>query len=103
MVNKECPKCKGAGVTLIIPESTKQTPTSGIIVSKGPDVKRRKLGERVLYGAHVGYNLPFKGNVRVRIMREHEILCLMDKIDPNATTEDFKIMDEPIDNKSGVV
>ena len=95
---KICTKCKGTGQTIIIPESTKQMPTSGVIVSAGPKCVTRKLGERVLYGGHTGHNLPFKGNVRIRIMREHEVMCLMHKVDPNATMEDFQLLDEPINN-----
>ena len=78
---KECPDCKGHGSTIIIPEAAKALPTSGVIVSAGPNCKLRKEGERVLFGAHVGYFLPFKGSVKIRCMRENEILCLLYSVD----------------------
>ncbi len=99
---KDCDRCKGVGASIIVPETTKGMPTSGIIVSAGPKCKDRSLGERVLFGAHVGYYIPFKGNVRLRCLREHEVMCLMHKIDPNATTEDFQILMEPIDNRGAI-
>jgi co-chaperonin GroES (HSP10) len=99
---RDCWKCKGVGASIIVPETTKQIPTSGVIVSCGPKCEKRKLGERVLFGAHTGYYLPFKGNVRLRLLREHEIMCLMHKIDPSVTMEDFQLLQEPIDN-SGTV
>ncbi len=42
---------------------------------------RTKYGERVLFGAHTGYYLPFKGNAKIRCMREDEPLCLMHAVD----------------------
>lgn len=99
---RECDRCKGVGASIIVPETTKGMPTSGIVVSAGPKCKDRKLGERVLFGAHVGYYIPFKGNVRLRCLREHEVMCLMHKIDPSATTEDFQILMEPIDNRGAL-
>ncbi len=99
---RECDRCKGIGASIIVPETTKGMPTSGLIVSLGPQCKHRALGERVLFGAHVGYYIPFKGNVRLRAMREHEIICLMHKVDPNVTTEDFQILMEPIDNRGEI-
>jgi len=95
---KECPDCKGSGQTIIIPESTKSMPTSGKIVSRGPKCTVREIGERVIFGAHTGYFIPFKGNVRLRMMREHEPLCLVHAIDPNVVMDDFMVHEEPINN-----
>jgi co-chaperonin GroES (HSP10) len=99
---RECDRCKGIGSSIIVPESSKQIPTSGVIVSCGPKCVARKLGERVLFGAHTGYYLPFKGNVRLRLLREHEVMCLMHKVDPTATMEDFQLLQEPIDNSGSI-
>lgn len=103
-LGKTCPQCKGRGSTIIIPDSAKALPTSGTIVSAGPSCTKRKVGERVVFGAHVGFFLPFKGNVRLRMMREHEILCLLYIIDPIAKKEevlgDFLQIDENADNRS---
>lgn len=76
-----CTACHGIGTSIVIPESAKAIPTSGIVVSIGPECKFRKVGDRVLFGAHTGYMLPFKGNVKLRIMREHEPLCSIMMLD----------------------
>lgn len=78
-----CPDCKGAGSTIIIPEAFKSLPTSGVIVSVGELCTKRKIGDRVLFGAHTGYFLPFKGNIKIRCMRETEPLCLIYAVDTN--------------------
>jgi len=97
--DKDCYACKGVGTTIIIPESAKAIPTSGIIVSIGPNCTTRKIGDRVLFGAHTGYMLPFKGNVKLRIMREHEPLCsiyMLDTENGEAALGDFMQIDEQV-------
>lgn len=36
-----------------------------------------QLGSRIVFGPHVGTYLPMKGNVRLKIMRVHEPLCII--------------------------
>lgn len=91
---QECRTCKGVGSTIIIPESSKTLPTSGRIVSAGPSATKRKVGERVLFGAHTGYFLPFKGNIKLRIMREHEVMCLIYAIEEDIALGDFIVLEE---------
>ena len=99
-VGDDCPICKGRGTSIIIPESSKSLPTSGIIVSAGPQCSKRAVGERILFGAHTGYYLPFKGNVRLRIMREHEPLCIIHMLDNgDDVLGDFIYHEDPIDNR----
>ena len=86
---QDCKACKGTGSTIVVPENAKAIPTSGIIVSIGPECKVRKIGERVLFGAHTGYYLPFKGNAKLRCMREDEPLCKILAIDNTVTMGDF--------------
>jgi len=97
-LGSSCPQCKGKGSTIIIPDSAKALPTSGTIVSIGPACTKRKVGERVIFGAHVGFFLPFKGNVRLRMMREYEPLCLLYMLDEGSEGEkvlgDFLQIDE---------
>lgn len=96
-----CPQCKGKGSTIVIPDSAKALPTSGTIVSVGSDCKKRKIGQRVVFGAHVGFYLPFKGNVRLRMMRETEPLCELFLLDNNKDVlGDFLQIDESPDNRS---
>jgi hypothetical protein len=99
-VGSDCPVCKGRGSSIIVPESAKALPTSGIIVSVGPKCSYRQVGERVLFGAHVGYFLPFKGNVRLRTMREYEPLADIFMLDNKSedVLHDFLQYEEPMDN-----
>lgn len=95
-----CQYCKGKGSLVVIPESSKALPTSGIIVSVGPKCEYRKVGQRVLFGAHIGYFLPFKGNVRLRTMREYEPLANIFMLDDSTeeVLQDFLEYEDPIDN-----
>jgi co-chaperonin GroES (HSP10) len=102
-IGKRCPQCKGKGSTIIIPDSAKALPTSGTIVSVGPSCTKRKVGERVVFGAHVGFFLPFKGNVRLRMMREYEPLCLLYMLDTDTKVlGDFLQVDETPDNQGDI-
>lgn len=94
LVGAKCRVCNGTGSTLIMPENARSIPTSGVIVSTGPSCKIRKIGERVLFGAHTGYFLPFKGNAKIRCMREDEPLCKIHAIDNTQTLGDFIQIEE---------
>jgi co-chaperonin GroES (HSP10) len=94
VVGEDCKTCKGKGDTLVLPENARAIPTSGIIVSKGPLVTKREIGERVLFGAHTGYYLPFKGNAKIRCMREDEVLAKIYSIGVDASMGDFVQIEE---------
>lgn len=89
-----CRTCQGTGTTLIMPENARAIPTSGVIVSVGPLCKSRKITERVLFGAHTGYYLPFKGVAKIRVMREDEAMCLIHAINNNEVLGDFIQIEE---------
>jgi co-chaperonin GroES (HSP10) len=109
---KQCTECEGLGVIkggLVIPETAKSLPSTGVVVSMGPITpymicKRRlahfkasyeedsfyitevelelksipvQLGTRIVFSPHVGTMLPLKGNVKLKIMRVHEPLCIL--------------------------
>lgn len=93
-VGATCRTCNGTGSTLKIPETARAIPTSGVIVSIGPGVTKRQIGERVLFGAHTGYFLPFKGNAKIRCMREDEPLCLIFALDTKQQLGEFLQIDE---------
>lgn len=67
-----CESCNGKGGLLIVPEESMRRPTSGVIVSLGPDVKTLQKGDRILYSNFTGHAINFKQNVVFRIMHEHE-------------------------------
>lgn len=88
----DCSDCKGKGKLLEIPDTAKSMPSTGVVVSMGPDTKFMRykkanateeelnnigiqIGTRVVYGIHVGTPIPIKGNIKLRIMRENEPLC----------------------------
>lgn len=75
----ECPTCKGKGATLIIPDSAQSLPTTGVILSVGPDVTRSgiEINKRIVCTPHSGVFLPMKGNIPVKCFRQHEPLCVM--------------------------
>ena len=116
----ECPECHGKKVIIHIPEISKSLPTSGVVISLGENCKalqyedkyvydfdnrmdiktslpkfpnaKIRLGARVVFGPHVGSFIPFKGNIRLKIMREHEPLCIMYGVDAGA--KDFMEFDQ---------
>ena len=78
----ECPQCHGKGATLIIPDTAKSLPTTGIVVSIGPDADRSFLHKRILVGPYSGVFCPMKGNIPVKIYKEHEPLAFIYNINP---------------------
>ena len=75
-----CTDCNGKGALLEIPDQAKARPTSGKIVAVGPDVKFSAIYDRVAYSGYTGHLIPFKGNTRLRIMREIEYFCHIEEI-----------------------
>lgn len=75
----DCHACKGKGATLIIPDRAQSLPTTGVILSVGPDVTRGGIAvnKRVVATPHSGVFLPVMGNIPVRVYRQHEPLCIM--------------------------
>jgi len=84
-----CNTCKGSGTTsIIIPEDSERRPSSGVIISIGPDVNfhssiaegrqylgpRLKVGDRVLYSNYAGTTMNFKGKDAIRIIRQDEVM-----------------------------
>jgi co-chaperonin GroES (HSP10) len=97
----ECKACNGKGLSIVIPDQAKTRPTSGKIVAVGPETIFYKIGERVTYTGYTGHLIPFKGNTRLRIMREVEAFCLVEDYgDPNSAVGmviEFVDKDSPYD------
>src|SRR3990172_5592755 len=70
---KLCPTCKGRGGLLIAPQEAEGRPSSGKIMSIGPEVKILKVGDRVIYSNYAGTAINFKQKAVVRILQEEEI------------------------------
>jgi co-chaperonin GroES (HSP10) len=81
-----CEHCKGKGVVeggLVIPEDRQNEPTTGTIVSCGPDVKRYANGQAIMFPSYAGHQLKLGGETPegeekeylVVIMHESEAIC----------------------------
>jgi hypothetical protein len=77
----ECSDCNGKGVTLVIPQVAERRPTTGRIVSAGPECKWLRNGDTVLYGSFCGTAFDLEGldaqgierTIVLRIIREAEV------------------------------
>jgi co-chaperonin GroES (HSP10) len=95
---ERCKLCNGKGVSIEIPDDAKARPTSGTIVAIGPEVQYYALGNRVAYSTYTGHLLPFKGNNRLRIMKESEPFCRIRDIktdNADAVPVEFIDTDDP--------
>jgi co-chaperonin GroES (HSP10) len=80
-----CPDCKGKGATLVTPDSAKNRPTTGTIVSVGENVQHFKIGDKVIYPSFAGHGYDLGGitsegkpvSAFCVILRDDEILCRM--------------------------
>ena len=67
-----CPDCDGRGALLIIPDTSKNLPTTGVVVSMGKacDTMRLgyKLGDRVLFSPYTGQFIPTKAGLMFKYM-----------------------------------
>jgi hypothetical protein len=78
-----CADCGGKGATLVIPEQSERRPTTGTIVSIGPDVTRLTRGQSVIYPSFCGHVFDLAAvdlsgteiQVCIRIMRESEVIA----------------------------
>lgn len=80
-----CPDCGGRGGIIAIPQKEESAPTTGKIVSIGPDVPagKRAIGDRVMFGSYSGNRYDVAGKrsdgkeeeVELRIIRDSEVLC----------------------------
>jgi len=75
-----CSSCEGKGGLLVVPEVSERRPTTGCVVSAGPNCKWLGVGDNVLYSNFAGYvvDLARAGrNVTIRILHETEVLARM--------------------------
>lgn len=71
-VSETCKACKGMGALLVLPETSRNLPTTGVVVSIGAGVKRNKInykvGDRILFGPYAGSMIPTKGGLLFKII-----------------------------------
>lgn len=78
----QCEYCRGVGhpAGIVIPESAKTAPVSGVIVSAGPNCKLYQWGDRVLYSRYAGHQLDTPDGETYTTMHEHEIIQLLKEL-----------------------
>ncbi|SRR6266567_960034 len=66
-----CAACHGRGALIVLPETSKNLPTTGIVVSMGTVAKEKasfKVGDRILFGAYAGTMIPTKIGLMFKYM-----------------------------------
>lgn len=69
-----CGECQGKGGLLITPDVAQRRPTTGKIVSIGPDVKDLNIGDSVLFSNFAGYVIDIN-DTTLRILHQPELLA----------------------------
>jgi hypothetical protein len=67
----ECDACHGRGAILVLPEESKNLPTTGVVVSMGSIAQEKAsytIGDRVLFGAYAGQMIPTKVGLMFKYM-----------------------------------
>jgi hypothetical protein len=73
-----CEACKGRGALLELPDSSKNLPTTGVVVSMGPVARERcnyKVGDRILFGPYAGTMIPTKVGLMFKVMDWNQAWC----------------------------
>lgn len=67
-----CDACKGRGAILHLPDSSKNLPTTGVVVSMGnlvdPEKANFKVGDRILFGPYAGQMIPTKSGLLFKVL-----------------------------------
>lgn len=67
----DCAACQGRGALMFLPETSKNLPTTGVVVSMGRTAREKadyKIGDRVLFGAYAGTMIPTKIGLMFKYM-----------------------------------
>lgn len=88
-----CPACHGRGATIILPDSSKNLPTTGVVVSMGPDTSSGwreingkaplsyGIGDRILFGPYAGNMVPTKAGILFKILDADNAWCVIEGAD----------------------
>ena len=72
-----CIDCGGKGGVLVVPDNAQRRPTTGTVVSAGPECKVISQGQSIMYSNFCGHAIDLSGS-NLRILHETEVLCLID-------------------------
>jgi co-chaperonin GroES (HSP10) len=67
--DESCTACKGIGHILIVPESAKNLPSTGVVLSMGREAREKaefKVGDRILFGQHSGSFIPLNNGILLK-------------------------------------
>jgi co-chaperonin GroES (HSP10) len=74
-----CEPCKGHGTLIEIPDTSKNLPTTGVVVSIGAGVKlekiKYKVGDRVIFGPYAGSMIPTKAGLMFKVLDWNQVWC----------------------------
>jgi co-chaperonin GroES (HSP10) len=89
-----CPVCKGIGHVIVIPETSKNLPTTGVVVSMGACCRTDKdgsrfiwdingikrplgfdIGDRILFGPYAGSMIPTRAGLMFKIIDAMQAWC----------------------------
>lgn len=80
-----CPECKGRTGVIIIPDTAKRRPLTGLVLSVGREVTEFKVGMRVMYTNFTGTDFEVVGGIKLRIMLEHDVMSEYKRLKPTAS------------------
>lgn len=93
--DEPCDVCKGRGALLVLPDSSKNLPTTGVVVSMGKKAQSEadfKIGDRVLFGPYSGSMIPTKAGLMFKQLDWNNVWCKIEGADEMASF-DFIIQD----------
>lgn len=92
-----CEECKGRGAILHLPDSSKNLPTTGVVVSIGNLVDPLKanfqIGDRILFGPYAGQMIPTKAGLLFKILDWQNAMARIEGADDLAQF-DFVLTDK---------
>ena len=95
--NYQCSDCKGLGMLLEVPDTSKSLPTTGVVVSIGNRVKLErinfKIGDRIIFGPYAGNMIPTKAGLMFKILDWNQAWTRVDGAEELGAF-DFIIQDE---------
>ncbi|MDR3392454.1 MAG: hypothetical protein P4L77_12055 [Sulfuriferula sp.] len=78
--DETCTVCKGTGAILELPDTSKNLPTTGVVVSMGSAAVEKasfKVGDRILFGPHAGGLIPTKSGIMLKHMDWQQAYCII--------------------------
>ena len=78
--------------SLYVPERAKQKPDQGIVKYRGPECKHIRVGQHVVFSNYTGTKVSVEDEGELYIMREPDVIALMDDEEAQTTFPFTKII-----------